>query len=266
MTSKTPLESPSNPAQRSKPAKKPVALVIGAGDATGGAVAERFAQGGYAVCATRRSVDKLNPLVARVQDAGGEIHAFGSDAREEAQVVALVEHIEQTIGPIEVLVFNIGANSPMSILDETAQRVSKLWQMGCLAGFLNGREVAKRMAARATADAPHVGTIIFTGATASLRGSAGFAGFAIAKHGLRALAQAMARELGPKGIHVAHSIIDGAIDTDFIKTQFPQRYALKAVDGILNPAHIAQQYWQLHQQPRDAWTFELDLRPYMEKF
>ena len=179
-------------------------------------------------------------------------------------MVALVEQIELAIGPIEVLVFNIGANAPSSILQETTRRYTKIWEMACLAGFLNAREVAKRMVARAGEG--HKGTIIFTGATASLRGSANFAAFAGAKHALRALAQSMARELGPMGVHVAHVIIDGAIDTAFIRVNFPQRYALKDRDGILNPDHIADQYWMLHQQPRDAWTHELDLRPWIEKF
>ncbi len=249
---------------------RPVALVIGAGDATGGAIAERFARGGFAVCATRRERSRLDALVSKIEAAGHVIHAFGSDARDEASVVALIEHIERDIGPIEVLVFNIGANSPMSVLTETARRVTKMWEMACLSGFLNAREVALRMVSREKIDpqvgAKHVGTIIFTGATASLRGSAGFAGFAIAKHGLRALAQSMARELGPRGIHVAHSIIDGAIDTEFIRNLFPQRYALKEQHGIIDPASIAEQYWQLHQQSRDCWTHELDLRPYLEKF
>ena len=251
-----------------------VCLVIGAGDATGGAVARRFAREGYTVCATRRSLDKLQPLLAQIRTEGGLAHGFGSDARKEDEVIALVEHIETQIGPIEVLVFNIGANSPNSILTETARRYTKMWEMACLAGFLTGREVAKRMVARpdATSDAPsgqgvaHKGSIIFTGATASLRGSAHFAGFSGGKMALRALAQSMARELGPLGVHVAHTIIDGAIDTEFIRTMFPERYALKAQDGILNPDHIADAYWMLHQQPRDAWTHELDLRPYMERF
>jgi NAD(P)-dependent dehydrogenase (short-subunit alcohol dehydrogenase family) len=136
--------------------------------------------------------------------------------------------------------------------------------MACFSGFLNGREVAKRMVTRASPERQQ--TIIFTGATASLRGAAGFAAFAGAKHGLRALAQSMARELGPRGIHVAHSIIDGAIDTAFIRDNFPERYALREQDGILKPEHIADAYFMLHQQPRDAWTHELDLRPYLEKF
>ncbi len=251
---------------------KGVCLVIGAGDATGGAVARRFAREGYVACVTRRSLDKLQPLKVQIESEGGVCHAFGSDARVEEEVIALVEKIETEIGPIKVMVFNIGANSPNSILTETARRYTKMWEMACLAGFLTGREVAKRMVARESSltgnstGATHKGTIIFTGATASLRGSAHFAGFSGGKMALRALAQSMARELGPLGIHVAHPIIDGAIDTEFIRTQFPQRYALKDQDGIINPDHIANAYLMLHQQPRDAWTHELDLRPYMEKF
>lgn len=247
------------------PADKPaVVLVVGAGDATGGAIARRFAREGMVACVTRRSADRLEPLLAQIRADGGVAHGFGSDARNEDEVVALIEQIESTIGPIAVLAFNIGANAPSSILQETTQRYTKIWEMICLAGFLNGREVAKRMAARAGDG--HKGTILFTGATASLRGSANFAAFAGAKHALRALAQSMARELGPMGIHVAHVVIDGAIDTAFVREKFPQRYALKDRDGILNPDHIADQYWMLHRQPRDAWTHELDLRPWIEKF
>ncbi len=241
-----------------------VALVIGAGDATGGAIARRFAREGYVACVTRRSLDKLQPLVDRIRADGGQAHGFASDARKEEEVVALIEQIESTIGPIEVMVFNIGANVPSSILDQSAQKYFKIWEMACFSGFLNAREVAKRMVTRAAADRKQ--TIVFTGATASLRGASGFAAFAGAKHALRALAQSMARELGPRGIHVAHVVVDGAIDTEFIRTTFPERYALKAQDGIVNPEHIADSYWMLHQQPRDAWTHELDLRPYMEKF
>jgi NAD(P)-dependent dehydrogenase (short-subunit alcohol dehydrogenase family) len=242
----------------------PVALIVGAGDATGGAVARRFAREGYTACVTRRNVARLAPLVAQIEAEGGRALAFGSDARKEDEVVSLVEQIESSIGAIEVLVFNIGANAPSSVLDETARKYFKIWEMACFGGFLNGREVARRMVERAAPGRRQ--TIIFTGATASLRGAAGFAAFAGAKHALRALAQSMARELGPRGIHVAHSIIDGAIDTAFIRDNFPQRYALKDQDGILNPDHIADAYWMLHAQPRDAWTHELDLRPYMEKF
>ena len=170
----------------------------------------------------------------------------------------MFDEIEADIGPVEVAVFNIGANSPGSILDETARRYFKMWELSCFAGFLTGREAARRMMPRER------GTIIFTGATASLRGRALFAGFAGAKHALRALAQSMARELAPRNIHVAHVVVDGAIDTEFIRSNFPDRYALKEQDGIVNPDHIAEIYWQLHVQPRDAWTFEMDLRPWME--
>jgi NAD(P)-dependent dehydrogenase (short-subunit alcohol dehydrogenase family) len=246
----------------SEPAAAPagVVLVVGAGDATGGAIARRFARGGYVACLTRRDAVKLQPLVDQIEAAGGRARAFGSDARREDQVQQLVETIEAEVGPIEVAVFNVGANVRASILDETAQRYFKVWEMACLGGFLMGREVARRMVPRGR------GTILFTGATASLRGGATFAAFAGAKHALRALAQSMARELGPQGIHVAHVVIDGAIDTAFIREHFPERYALKADDGILEPDAIAESYWQLHRQPRSAWTFELDLRPWIEKW
>jgi len=236
------------------------ALVIGAGDATGGAIARRFAREGFIACVTRRTADKLEPLVQRIRSEGGEAHGFGSDARDEEQVVELVARIEQDIAPIEVAVFNIGANVRFDITETTERVYRKVWEMGALAGFLMGREVAKVMVPRGR------GTILFTGATASLRGSAGFAAFSGAKFALRALAQSMARELGPKGIHVAHVVIDGAIDTEFIRENFPDRYALKDRDGILSPDAIADNYWLLHQQHRSAWTHELDLRPWIEKF
>lgn len=239
---------------------RPAALIVGAGDATGGAIAKRFARGGLVACVTRRSADKLAPLVDEITQAGGQARGFASDARKEDEVVALVDTIEREVGPIEAMVFNIGANVPCSILDETARKYFKIWEMACFAGFLTGREVARRMVARGR------GTILFTGATAGLRGSANFAAFAGAKHALRALVQSMARELGPKNIHVAHVVVDGAIDTDFIRENFPERYALKDQDGILNPEHIADNYWHLHTQPRDAWTHELDLRPWMERW
>ena len=233
-------------------------LVIGAGDATGGAIARRFAREGYVACVTRRTADKLEPLVQQIRAEGGQAHGFGSDARKEEEMTALVEKIEREIAPIEVAVFNIGANVRFSVTDTTERVYRKVWEMAALSGFLVGREVAKAMLPRKR------GTIVFTGATASLRGGAGFSAFAGAKHALRALAQSMARELGPQGIHVAHTVIDGAIDTPFIAENFPQRYALKDKDGILNPEHIAEAYWQLHCQPRSAWTHEMDLRPWME--
>ena len=239
---------------------KQAALVIGAGDATGGAIAKRFAREGLVACVTRRSADKLQPLVEAIRAEGGQALGFASDARKEEDVIKLVDNIERDVGPIEVMVFNIGANVPSSILEETARKYFKIWEMACFSGFLAGREVAKRMVTRGR------GTILFTGATAGLRGSANFAAFAGAKHALRALAQSMARELGPKGIHVAHVVVDGAIDTEFIRENFPERYALKDQDGILNPEHIAENYWYLHTQPRDAWTHELDPRPWIERW
>ncbi|WP_153789186.1 SDR family oxidoreductase [Pseudomonas sp. EMN2] len=237
-----------------------VVLVIGAGDATGGEIAKRFAREGYTACVTRRQAEKLQPLLDEIRAAGGQAHGFGSDARKEEEVVELVETIERDIGPIEAFVFNIGANVPCSILDETPRKYFKIWEMACFAGFLTAQAVARRMVQRER------GTILFTGATAGTRGAAGFAAFAGAKHGLRALAQSMARELGPRNIHVAHVVVDGAIDTAFIRDSFPERYALKDQDGILDPAHIADSYWFLHAQPRDAWTFELDLRPWIERW
>lgn len=237
-----------------------VALVIGAGDATGGAIARRFAREGYIAVGTRRTADALEPLVKQIEAEGGRAVGMGSDARDESQVEALFERIESEIAPVEVLVFNIGANVFFPITETTARVYRKVWEMAAFAGFLTGREAARRMVPRGH------GTIIFTGATASMRGGAGFSAFSGAKFALRALAQSMARELGPQGIHVAHTIIDGAIDTEWIKQNFPDRYALKDQDGILNPDAIAEAYWQLHVQPRSAWTHELDLRPWMEKF
>jgi NAD(P)-dependent dehydrogenase (short-subunit alcohol dehydrogenase family) len=233
-------------------------LVIGAGDATGGAIARRFAREGFVACVTRRTADKLEPLVERIRAEGGQAHGFASDARKEEDMTALVAKIEAEIAPIEVAVFNIGANVRFGILDTSERVYRKVWEMGALAGFLMGREAARVMLPRGR------GSIFFTGATASLRGSAGFSAFSGAKHALRALAQSMARELGPQGIHVAHLVIDGAIDTEFIAQNFPERYARKADDGILSPDAIAEAYWQLHRQPRNAWTFEQDLRPWME--
>lgn len=235
-------------------------LVVGAGDATGSAIARRFAREGYVACVARRSAARLEPLVAAIEGDGGQARAFGCDARDEAQVVAMVDTIEAEVGPIEAAVFNIGGNVHFGINETTARVYRKVWEMSAFAGFLTGREAARVMRARQR------GTLIFTGATASIRGGAGFSAFSGAKFALRSLAQSMARELGPEGIHVAHTIIDGAIDTDFIRDNFPDRYALKDKGGILDPNHIADAYWQLHCQPRDTWTHELDLRPWMETF
>jgi NAD(P)-dependent dehydrogenase (short-subunit alcohol dehydrogenase family) len=246
--------------QQKEMTSKKVALVIGAGDATGGAIARKFAREGYIACVTRRSLEKLNNLVTQINNEGGVAVGFGSDARVEEQVEQLYAKIENTYGPIEVMVFNVGGNVRFSITETTERVYRKVWEMTALGAFLNGRAAAKVMLQRKT------GSIFFTGATASMRGASGFAAFAGGKHAVRALAQSMARELGPQGIHVAHVVIDGAIDTEFIATNFPQRYALKDKEGILDPDAIAQNYWHLHQQPRNAWTHELDLRPWIETF
>jgi NAD(P)-dependent dehydrogenase (short-subunit alcohol dehydrogenase family) len=237
-----------------------VCCVIGAGDATGSAVARRFAREGYTVCVARRSAAALQPLVERISAEGGSARAFGLDARREEQVVAFFDQVEVEVGPIEVVVFNVGGNVRFPILETTAQKYFKVWEMCALAGFLVGRESARVMLPRAR------GTLLFTGATASLRGGAGFAAFAGGKAALRALAQSMARELGPRGLHVAHVVIDGLIDTTFAREHFPQRVADAGPDGVLNPEHIAEAYWWLHRQPRDAWTFEIDLRPSVERW
>jgi NAD(P)-dependent dehydrogenase (short-subunit alcohol dehydrogenase family) len=238
-----------------------VALVIGAGDSTGGAVARRFAREGFVTCVTRRHGDKLQPLVDHIKQDGGSAYAFGSDARREDEVTALFDTIERDIGPIDVVSFNVGGNVRFPIRETTTRVYTKVWEMCALAGFFAGRAAATVMVPRGR------GTILFTGATASVRGGAGYAAFAGGKHALRALAQSMARELGPQGIHVAHVVVDGAIDTDFTRQRGPDTYEdRKAAGGILNPDSIAQNYWMLHTQPRDAWTHELDLRPWTEKW
>ena len=234
------------------------AIIIGAGDALGGAIARRFAKGGLNVAVARRNVDKLTPLVDTITGSGDSARSFGTDARDEDAIARLFATVASEMGPIAAVVFNIGANVRFSIGETTARVYRKVWEMGAFAGFLTAREAARHMLPAGS------GTIIFTAATASIRGGAGFCAFAGAKHALRALAQSTARELGPKGIHVAHTIIDGAIDTQWIAENFPERYALKGKEGILEPDAIAEAYWQLHRQPRSAWTHELDLRPWIE--
>lgn len=239
---------------------KKVALVVGAGDAIGSAIVRKFARRGLVVCAARRNGDKLAPLIEELQGEGCEAHAFSCDARQEDAIVDLYANIENNIGELEVVVFNIGANVPMSILDTDSRKFFKIWEMACFAGFLSGREAARYMTKRER------GTIIFTGATASMRGAAGFAAFASAKHGLRALAQSMARELGPKNIHVAHVVIDAAVDTDWVQQMFSDFEERKAADGIVNPDDLADNYVALYDQPRNAWTFEMDVRPWSENW
>ncbi len=242
--------------------EKGVCLVIGAGDDTGGAVGRAFAREGYTSCLVRRArnADELEALAQSIRDEGHSAIAMPADARDEDEMIALTQKIEAEIGPIDVAVFNIGANVQFPILEMTSRVYRKVWEMACFSGFLMGRESARHMLKRGR------GTILFTGATASVRGRENLSAFAGAKHALRALAQSMARELGPKNIHVAHVIVDGMIDSRFIRENIPGVDDLRKDDGILNPDHIAQNYVMLHNQPRDAWTHELDLRPWKEQW
>lgn len=241
---------------------KQACLIIGAGDDTGAAIARAFAREGMTVCLVRRErhADALEALAQSIRDSGGDAVAMPADARDEDEMIALIDRIETEVGPLEAAVFNIGANVRFGIKETTARVYRKVWEMACFAGFLMAREAAKRMEPRER------GTIIFTGATASMRGGAGYSAFAGAKHALRALAQSMGRELGPKNIHVAHTLIDGAIDSNFIRENVQNVDDLRDQDALLNPDHIAQTYVMLHNQPRTAWTHELDLRPWTEKW
>lgn len=236
--------------------------VVGAGDHIGAAIAERFALEGYRVFGGRRHGDQLAPLRAKIEGVGGRFEARGLDARIEDQIAAFIREADAD-QPLKAVIFNVGANVNFPILDTTDRVFRKVWEMACAAGFLTGREAARRMLARGA------GSIFFTGATASTRGGVGYAAFASAKAGLRAVAQSMARELGPRNIHVAHLIIDAGVDTTFVRERMTVARGAEAVadlapDTLMNPASIAETYWRLHQQPRDAWTFELDLRPYGE--
>jgi NAD(P)-dependent dehydrogenase (short-subunit alcohol dehydrogenase family) len=235
-------------------------LVVGAGDGLGASVARAFAREGYEVIVTRRPrhADQLEALASAIRAEGGKAHAIPLDAREESEVAALVDNIERDIAPLEILVFNIGANVRFSALETTTRVFTKVWEMACLSGFLAAREAARVMAPRGR------GVILITGATASLRGASGFSAFASAKNGLRAVAQSFARELGPNGVHVAHVVIDGAIDGAFTRERLADAQGRLDRGEILDPEEIARNYVWLAGQGRSAWTFELDLRPWTE--
>lgn len=240
---------------------QPVALVVGAGDYIGAAIAKRFAAGGFTVCMGRRNGDKLAQLVAEIEAAGGTAHGYSMDARDEDSVAEVFARIEDEVGPLEVVIFNVGGNVRFDILDTTARVFRKVWEMACFAGFFTGREAARYMVPRGR------GSIFFTGASASLRGRDGFAAFSAGKAGLRALAQSMAKELGPKNIHVAHLVIDAGVDTAFVRDLWSKTGKdpdTLPPDSLMNPASVGEAYWTLHNQTRDAWTFEMDLRPYGE--
>jgi NAD(P)-dependent dehydrogenase (short-subunit alcohol dehydrogenase family) len=239
-----------------------VCVIIGTGDGLGAALARTFSAAGLTVCITRRArnLEQLEALAQSIRDGGGKAHAFPIDARDEDAMIALFDSIEADIGPIEVTAFNIGANVRFDIIDTTARVYQKVWEMAAFSGFLAGREAARVMTPRAR------GTIIFTGASASVRGREGFSAFSGAKQALRSLAQSMARELGPKGIHVAHVLIDGAMEGAFIKSLFPD-YETRLGNGeILNVEEAAKNWVWLWQQHKSAWTHELDLRPWTEKW
>ena len=237
-------------------------LVVGAGDGLGAAVARAFAREGLAVCVTRRArhLDALEALAASIREEGGRAHAFGVDARDEAQMTALFDRIEREVGPLEVVVFNIGANVRFGVVETTERVYRKVWEMAAMAGFLAGREAARVMTPRGR------GTILFTGATASVRGREGFSAFAGAKAALRQLAQSLAREVGRQGVHVAHVVVDGSIDGVFARQNIPDLDARLARDEVLDPDEIARNYVWLHRQGRSAWTHEMDLRPWTESW
>jgi NAD(P)-dependent dehydrogenase (short-subunit alcohol dehydrogenase family) len=236
--------------------------VIGAGDYIGAEIARKFAAEGFTVFAGRRDGTKLEPLVREIEASGGSIVARTLDARKEDEVISFLNDADRH-APLEVCIFNVGANVNFPILETTDRVFRKVWEMACWAGFVAGRESARLMLPRGQ------GNIFFTGATASLRGGSGYAAFASAKFGLRAVAQSMARELGPKNIHVAHLIIDAGVDTAWVRQRVEQRAGKQALDNpdlLMPPASVAASYWQLYQQPRSAWTFELEIRPFGEKW
>ena len=238
--------------------------VIGAGDYIGSEIAKKFASEGFTIFAGRRNGDKLAPLVQEIEKADGKIFARSLDARKEEEIIAFLSDADKH-APLEVCIFNIGANVNFAILDTTERVFRKVWEMACYSGFLAGREAARLMLPRGK------GNIFFTGATASLRGGAGFAAFASAKFGLRAVAQSIARELWPKNIHVAHLIIDSGVNTAWVRERIKEREgeaALQDLDPhrLMPPASVAASYWQLYQQPRTAWVFEQEIRPFGEKW
>jgi NAD(P)-dependent dehydrogenase (short-subunit alcohol dehydrogenase family) len=240
------------------------AAIIGAGDFIGAGIAKKFAAEGFTIFAGRRNGDKLSPLAEAIVAAGGTIFPRSLDARKEEEVAPFLQDADAH-APLEVCVFNIGANVSFPLVETTERVFRKVWEMGCYAGFLAGREAARLMLPRGR------GCLFFTGATASLRGGSGFAAFASAKFGLRAVAQAAARELGPKNIHVAHLIIDAGVDTHWVRERIRDREGEAALTNLvpgrlMRPQAVAEAYWQLYQQPRDAWTFELEIRPFGEKW
>jgi NAD(P)-dependent dehydrogenase (short-subunit alcohol dehydrogenase family) len=240
------------------------AAIVGAGDYIGAAIAKKFAAEGFTIFAGRRNGDKLAPLVKEVELGGGKIFARSLDARNEDEIVSFI-HDADAHAPLEVCIFNIGANVNFPLTETTERVFRKVWEMACYAGFLTTREAAKAMLKHGK------GSIFLTGATASLRGGIGFAAFASAKFGLRAVAQAAARELGPKNIHVAHLIIDSGVDTQWVRERIKANEGEEALakldpERLMNPEAVAETYWQLYKQPHSAWSSEMEIRPFGEKW
>lgn len=245
-------------------ARNATVAVVGAGDFIGAAIARKFAGEGFTVFAGRRNGDKLSPLVTDIEGAGGRIHARALDARNEDDIAAFLQEADSE-APLELCVFNIGANVNFPLLETTSRVFRKVWELACYAGFLTGREAARLMLPRGR------GAIFFTGATASMRGGVGYAAFAAAKAGLRAVAQSTARELAPQNIHVAHLVIDAGVDTAWVRNRIREREGEEVLrnlppDRLMRPESVAEAYWQLYLQPRNAWTFEMEIRPYAEKW
>jgi NAD(P)-dependent dehydrogenase (short-subunit alcohol dehydrogenase family) len=239
-------------------------VVVGAGDFIGGAIAKKFASEGFTVFVGRRNGEKLTPLIAEIEAAGGRAVGRSLDARKEDEIAAFLRQAEAA-APLELCIFNIGANVNFPVLETTERVFRKVWEMACYGGFLAGREAARLMLPRGR------GNIFFTGATASLRGGVGYAAFASAKFGLRAVAQSAARELGPQGIHVAHLIIDAGVDTAWVRERIKEREGEAALANLapgrlMSPQAVAEAYWQIYQEPRDAWSFEREIRPFAEKW
>jgi len=239
---------------------KGAVVVAGVGEGLGSAIARRFAAAGYEAVMWARNEDKVNGYAERIRAQGGKATGMKVDLRVEQDVIDALARVERERGPVEVAVFNAGAQHRKPLLEITADQFEKVWRLGCLAGFVFGREAIRHML-------PHGrGTLLFTGATSALRGGTNFAAFAATKFGLRAVAQSMAREFGPQGIHVATVIVDGAIDMPAIRSRFADRIKDLPPDGLLSTDAIAETYFQLHQQQRSAWSQEVDVRPYCEKF
>lgn len=237
------------------------ALVVGVGasEGLGAAAARRFAREGLHVVVAGRTREKVERVAQEIRSGGGSAEAVVGDAACESDAIRFVETAESK-GPLALVLQNSGSNRQDAFLDLATADFEAIWREHCLAGFLTGRETARRMVPRGR------GTILFTGASGSLRGKAYFAAFAAAKAGLRAVSQSMAREFGPKGIHVAHVIIDGGISGYRLKSRMPDRVNQSGPDGLLSIDAIAETYWQLHLQHRSAWTLEQDLRPWSESF